>query len=84
MKVAEAIGHYFDIDPAVLHSISQKPEVAHMRFIAYYLLHNHYKLTHTQIANLYNKDHSTIIHGIKQVPELNLLPEASDIVIHYL
>jgi chromosomal replication initiation ATPase DnaA len=43
------------------------PMVIRARFVAAYVLRNHYRLSFPEVARVLNKDHSSVMRGIKAV-----------------
>lgn len=57
----------FHVSPADLYSHKRNKEIAHARFVAYYLAYKHLNMYKPQIARVFNRDYSSITHGLEKV-----------------
>lgn len=57
-------------------------KVTDSRFIYYYISRKITRSNLEEIGSLVNRDHSTVIHGIKQVENIKMLKEAADNIIN--
>lgn len=69
-RIVKAVCDYFKISKTSLVRGGRHTKYAHARYIAFLLLHKHTVLTKSEIGKIFNKDHTTVIHGIKKVNDL--------------
>jgi chromosomal replication initiation ATPase DnaA len=62
---------YIPVD--LMLSKDKSSRVAHMRFVAFSALYNGLGLTTIVIGNIFNRDYSTVVHGLKYVKRHNIL-----------
>lgn len=65
--LVESICNDYEIDRSEYWSKTRHKEVVEVRFIVWYILKQKFKYTLKFISMLYEKDHSTVIHGINEV-----------------
>lgn len=74
-----AVESDFDLKPGDLMGTRRHREIVDVRHLCYYLMRKH-NMTTVYIGKLFNKDHSSIIHGSEKVAEyllpFNQLPNA--------
>ena len=69
--ISNAVSEYFKIPLGDVKGKTRKKEVALARHIAMYMSHKILRLTLEEIGFYFsNRDHSTVIHGIKKIEEL--------------
>ncbi len=69
--VKRIVCEYFKINVEVLCSSSRKQEIVYMRQLAIYLANRHTEDSHVEIGrSIGGRNHSTVIHSIKQVNNL--------------
>lgn len=52
-----------------LHRVTRKREYVSGRFMAYYIIRKYLPFaTYQQIGNVFNKNHATIVHGVREYP----------------
>lgn len=78
-QIETALHKKYGISPTALNSRNREQDVARVRFIAFFLLYNKFKMTTPLIAKLYEKDHTTILNGLSRVEELGLKKEALEL-----
>jgi len=69
-KIINAICEHFKITKTNLVRGGNYPKYSHARYIAFMLLHKHTVLTKSEIGRMFNKDHTTVIHGIRKVQDM--------------
>ena len=63
--------NYFDVPTEMMKSKSRKREIIVARqFAMYFLRQEFYQLSLQGIADYFDKDHSTVVHSIKQINNL--------------
>ena len=62
-----AVGRYFDVDVEALKGKSRNKQVVVPRQIAMYLLREDAHLSTPEVGRLLNRDHTTVLHALKQV-----------------
>jgi hypothetical protein len=60
---------------------SRVREIVNGRAIVYIILRKHLKMSYTDISKVFNKNHATIIHSVKQLP--HILKYDSDLAYSY-
>lgn len=65
--VEDFVTKKFDLKQGELYAPNRKQEIVNARFVAYYLLNTVYALNFPQIGEIFNKDHTTVIHGIQKI-----------------
>ena len=77
-SIAKVVSNYYKITLGDIKGKSRKKEVAMARHMAMFISHQILKKTLEEIGEYYsNRDHSTVIHGIKKIQ--NLIKEDSKI-----
>lgn len=71
----------YGVSSSSLNSKTREQRVARARFLAFFLLRTEFKMSLSLIAQLYGKDHTTVINGIQRVKELDLEKEASEVLL---
>jgi chromosomal replication initiator protein len=66
-SVLTAVGRYFDVKVEDLKGKARHKQIVVPRQIAMYLLREDAKLSTPEVGRLLNRDHTTVLHGIKQV-----------------
>lgn len=59
----------FKVSSKSLWSKTRKREVVHARFMCYWYLYNSTELTLSAIGKMFNRDHATVLHGLKKDEE---------------
>lgn len=62
----------FNVSISEIMSNSKEDRIVKVRFIAWLVLHKHYGMPYSTIAEFYNKHRSTIVNGIKKAEKLGL------------
>lgn len=65
--IVEYCSNFYNIDPTKLYSTSQKKDICNVRQIAFYLCKEILDLSYPRIGQVFNKDHTTVMHGIKKI-----------------
>ena len=68
--VLGAIEHVTGYNYTKLKSKSRKHEIVLARFVCYKLLRQYTKLSLLQIGNTFNRDHTTIMHGLRALQDM--------------
>lgn len=70
--ITEAVAAYFSLPLGDIRGKTRKKEVALARHIAMHMSHKILKLTLEEIGDYFdNRDHSTVIHGVKKIEDLS-------------
>lgn len=70
--IGNAVASYFSIPIGDIRGKTRKKEVAMARHIAMYMSHKILKITLEDIGEYFdNRDHSTVIHGVKKIEDLS-------------
>jgi chromosomal replication initiator protein len=67
VAVLTAVGRYFDVPVDALKGKARHKQIVVPRQIAMYLMREDAHLSTPEIGRLLNRDHTTVLHGIKQV-----------------
>jgi len=68
-KVIDTVAKYYDIDAKELLGTRRQKDIKTARQISMYLMNEELQLSTVRIGNEFNKDHTTIMHGIKVIRE---------------
>jgi chromosomal replication initiator protein len=68
-KVIETVSNYYGIEAKELLGRSRQKDIKTARQIAMYLMNEELNLSTVRIGNEFQKDHTTIMHGIKVIKE---------------
>lgn len=69
--IENEVCHYFNLDPALIHSKSKKQDIAQARQIAMYLSRKYTDKSYSFIGEIIGKrDHATVLHACKTVGNL--------------
>ena len=68
--IIAVVAAIFNLPLRTMYSKRRDPRAAKIRFAAYYLAHLHTEYSYPQIGRVFNKDHTTIMHGVKRCKEL--------------
>lgn len=82
-KIAEkikTIRNYIDDNPHLLYK-GRKGEIPVIRFILWNYLHVKGNLTLKEVGELFDRDHSTVIHGIKEYDDKVYVNDAKFLMI---
>lgn len=63
------VAQYFDIPAEVIRGESREREVVYVRQVAYYLLKTKYGFSYSTIGKLFDRDHTTVIHGVRKIEQ---------------
>lgn len=68
-QIIDQVAQYYQIDKKDLidSRTRQKQQIANARQVCYYIFRTHTDLTLNQIASIFSRKHTTIIHAIKKV-----------------
>lgn len=68
-QIIDQVAQYYEIDKKhfIDASTRQKQQIADARQVCYYIVRTHTDLTLKQIASIFSRKHTTIIHAIKKV-----------------
>ena len=61
----KAVTKHFGISRGEMRTPNRRGSMC--RQVLYYLLNKHFMYSSVQIGRIYNKDHSTVLHGIKKI-----------------
>ncbi len=67
--IAQVIADHFDVDPDLLFAKCRKREISDARQLLMYLAKNVAKMSSTTIGLRLSRDHSTVLHALKQVEQ---------------
>lgn len=81
-EIIQAVSDYFNIDDFRILSKSRKRQVTIARFCGMYLMRKQ-GLTFREIAETFNRDHTTAIHSVKFIEDQLSIPHTNDF-IHYI
>ena len=58
------------VSPGELMGHSRRQPTARLRQVCMYILRRDMDLSYTQIGRIFNRDHTTVMHGVKRVSEI--------------
>ena len=68
--IGEYCAKFYNVSPEKVYSTAQKKEVAFARQLSFYLCKEILDLSLKKIGQVYNRDHTTVLHGIRKIEEL--------------
>ncbi len=68
--IVEYCAKFYNISPEKFYSTSQKKDVSFARQVSFYLCKEILDLSLQKIGQVYNRDHTTVLHGIRKIEEL--------------
>jgi chromosomal replication initiation ATPase DnaA len=68
----------YKITSVELHAQRRTQDVVHARFIVWCILRYSYQWSTPKIADVFGKDHSTVVDGLKRAEKIGLKKEALD------
>lgn len=72
-KLANTLDQFcvlYNVTPALLLSNSRQHHLCELRQLCWFLCYTRLRLTHVLIGRIFNRHHSTVIHGIDRVQKL--------------
>lgn len=69
-KVIQVVCNHYNIDRSDLKGRCRQKELVHARHVIFYLLRNHASMTLKSAGALFNRDHTTVIHGVQKLHDL--------------
>lgn len=78
-RVETVILYKYGVEPGELNSNSRSQHVSIARFIAFFLLKKHFHMSASMCGQLYGKDHTSVLHGLKRVKEMGLDKEVEGV-----
>jgi hypothetical protein len=69
-EIKDAVAEAFGVSVSALVSDRRTMDLAKPRFAAYAIYRDHTKFSLPRIARIFNRDHTTVMHGLKRVEEL--------------
>lgn len=70
---------YYGIEEKMMYKRIRKVDIITARHMAIYLIKRDLKMTHTDIADLFKKERTTIIHAVHKMQDLLSLPHEIEI-----
>ena len=84
LLIIKIVFDYFQVDLSLQTSKTRKREVVQARQISMYYIHAFTQQSQSCIGGLFNRDHATVIHAMKQVSNLSLTEKQYREDIHKL
>ncbi|PJZ66894.1 chromosomal replication initiator protein DnaA [Leptospira wolffii] len=78
-KVIEYISEIYHLDPKEIMGKSRKPEYVIPRHLCMYVLHKEFRLNKSQVGRMFNSEHTTVIHAVRNIE--NRMKEDKDFSI---
>jgi len=69
-KIIYLVAYFFEVQEKDILDKNQSKEFVYPRQLAIYLIRKDLRLPFTKIANIFNKDHSTIMSSVKKIEEM--------------
>lgn len=66
-KILGQVAEYYEVSMEDLLEQSRKAKLVRPRQVAMYLLKEHYRLSLPAIAEKMRRDHTTVLHGVRQI-----------------
>lgn len=67
MQLENAIARAANVSIEAINGKSRQREVVDARHAIWYIAHDHMGMAYTTLARLYNRDHTTIMSGVKRI-----------------
>lgn len=77
-QLITTVAYFFDLPKSLIMKKCRQRELVLARNVCYFILHIHFKLRASQIAPLFKRDRTTILHGI------NTFANDVDVVPYYM
>ena len=84
LLIIKVVFDYFQVDLSLQTSKTRKREAVQARQISMYYIHAFTQQSQSCIGELFNRDHATVIHAMKQVSNLSLTEKQYREDIHKL
>lgn len=72
LKISKILSKEYEVDVQELFGKKREHHITKVRFMAWYTLKNNYEMSFSKIARIFDRDHSSIIYGIKKAESLGL------------
>lgn len=72
MRILHAVAKHHGVDAADITGTSQKRHVVNARFELFYRLRIDLAMSYTKIGSICNRDHTTVMHGVKKIRQMLL------------
>lgn len=82
--IVEYCAKFYNIAPEKIYSTSHKKDVTTVRQISFYLCREILDMSLLKIGQVYNRDHTTVLHGIKKIETLMNTDKALKDIIEML
>lgn len=69
LTIEDFVNLKYGLKPGQMYESNRRQGIAHARFTAYYILNKVYGLNLPQIADIFKKDHTTVMHGIQVIDD---------------
>lgn len=66
-KIIKTVCDHFDLNADGLKGRCRGKELVHARYVIFYLIRKHTSMTLKAAGLLFNRDHTTVIHGIEHL-----------------
>lgn len=66
-KIIEIITASTRVDVKKLHSKNREAMPVYARILIYYFLYRHLRINTVELGKMFNRDHSTIVHGLQKL-----------------
>lgn len=83
-SVVRKVSEYYGVDLNEVFSSSRSLSVAHSRQVCYYVLNTIFHFSTPRIGRMFNRDHSTVVHGINNISKKIMIDEETRIQVKSL
>lgn len=67
MRIIRRVCEYYEVMPKQLFGSSRKRKFVEPRYMAWYLMRKHTDLTLKTMGNIFDRDHATVLHGLRAI-----------------
>lgn len=83
-EVVSIVAQHFDVTPVEVFSRSRTKRFSEARHASFWILRQHTKLSFEEIAEQFDRDHSTVVHGVRSMERKRKKSEWLNQMIEYL
>lgn len=69
-KIIEIVCDYFNLTHEALKGKCRSKELVHARHVIFYFIRRHTSMTLKSTGQLFNRDHTTVIHGLENLNDI--------------
>ena len=78
-EIVTKVCNYYGIEEKYIYKKLRKKQVINSRHMAIYLVKKHVNMNNTDMAEVFKKDRTTILHAVQKMQDLLTLPHEEDL-----